>query len=220
MNIWMRNKWACGLVYAPDHRIGGSAHEPDWFEDVSAAEEFDVLMSLALDDALTQEQEAEFARILSEDSELDHLWADWQAFDLAFRTAPSAEPPVDFVAGFEERLLKQERRRRLWFGASVGALAFVLWGTLVMGLAGAGAYVMFNQPGWLISSVRLVAQASVTVQSQVDMFVAALSTALAAPQVQGMAVAYVVFSGLALWFWAWFLRRSVNEQRTATASAS
>ena len=147
----------------------GSDTPLSWADDLPAAEQFDALMSLALDDTLRPDEEAEFERLLAEDPDLGDVWEEWQGFDFAFRTAPSVEPPADFVASFEDRLLKRERRRRLWLGAGVGAIAVVLWSSLAMGLAGAGAYVMFNQADWLTFAVRVVAQWTASVQSQLSM---------------------------------------------------
>ncbi len=199
--------------------MAGSDTPLSWADDLPAAEQFDALMSLALDDTLRPDEEAEFERLLAEEPDLGDVWEEWQGFDFAFRSAPSVEPPADFVASFEDRLLKRERRRRLWLGAGVGAIAVVLWSSLAMGLAGAGAYVMFNQADWLTFAVRVVAQWTASVQSQVSMLASALTTVLSMPQVQGMVFAYMVFSLMALWFWARFLHRSVGEQRAAAARA-
>lgn len=216
MSDWMKKVPGWGIAFAPDGRSAGvDQHAAEWAEDVSESERFDALMSLALDDMLSPAEEAEFERMLAGDAGLSTAWHEWQAFDYAFQSAPQLQPPVDFVASFEGRLMRRERRRRLWLGVGVGLTAVAMWCSLVMGLAGAGAYVMFNQSEWLTGAVRVLVQTTATIQSQTEMVVDAASTALATPQVQAMMLAYVVVAMLALWFWARFLRRSVGAQRPA-----
>lgn len=220
MNDWMKNIRARGIVFAPDGRGSGVKQHQDSSEEVPVSERFDVLMSLALDDMLSSSEEAEFEKMLAGDSGLSDVWYEWQAFDYAFQTAPSVEPPVDFVASFENRMVRRERRRRMWLGISIGVVAVVLWGSLVLGLAGAGAYVMFNQSGWLTSAVRVVVQTTAALQSQLAMFADAMTTALATPQIQGMVFSYMVFAVAALWFWMRFLRRSVETDESAVPNIS
>lgn len=209
----------CGLVYAPDTGGSSAGHAQDAVEQELVSEQFYALMSLALDDRLSPGEEVEFDRMLAEERGLDEIWYDWRAFDRAFHTAPRVEPPVDFVDSFEARLARQERRRHLWFGAGVSAIVLLLWSGLVVGIAGAGAYVMFNQSGWLTRAVRVVAHATASVESFVYALADAATTALSTPQVQGMAVAYIVFAAFALWFWARFLRRSVGAQNASPVNA-
>ena len=144
----------------------------------------------------------------------------WQEFDHAFQSVPNIDPPADFVSSFEGRMLRREKRRRLLLGVGIGLVAVALWSSLIMGLAGAGAYVMFNQADWLTATVRFLVYGSASIQSYISMISTAVATALATPQVQGVAVAYIAFGIFALWIWAMFLRRSVTRRGVIPVAVS
>lgn len=200
-----------GLVYAPAGRESGSERRSQPRSAESGdGDHFDMLMSLALDDMLTPDEMEEFESALDLDTELAKVWDQWQEFDKAFRSSERIQAPSDFVSGFESRLLKRERRRRVWLGIGVGLAAAALWLILVVALVGAGAYVMLSQAEWLAATVRMIVHYSVLVQSQIDSIMSTIAAAVATPQVQVMALAYTVFAAFSLWFWARFLRRTVD----------
>lgn len=212
---------ALGSVFAPDGRGGGTALPASTkIDDVAAGDRFEMLMSLSLDDMLSPDEAVEFERMLADNPDMEQAWGEWQAFDFAFRSAQRIDPPRNFAASIEDRMLKRERRRRLWLGVGIGAIAVALWASLVLGLAGAGAYVMLGQSDWLATAVRVVVQSYATVQTQISAAANALATVLGTPQVQGMLFAYVLFAGLALWFWARFLQRSLDEERGVVSATS
>jgi hypothetical protein len=224
MSKWLDHLQAGNTVFAADGRTQGSAKAEYRMEDVpdgtADPDRFDALMSLALDGQLSADEESEFDGMLALDPSLADVWDEWQGVDFAFRTAPHVEPPRDFVASFEDRLVRQERRRRVWIGAGIGAIALLLWSGLVVGMAGAGVYVMFNEYSWLTGAVRAIVQTYAAVESQIFMLSEAFTTAFSTPEGQGMAIAYITFAGVALWFWARMLRRSVNDATQVAASVS
>ena len=209
-----------GLVYASSDTGSGvySAVRAANNERASVDDEFGMLMSLALDDRLAENEVLLFDEILLDKPDFAEIWNDWQAIDSDFHTAPAIEPPVNFVTSFEERLLRQVRRNRLWWGAGIGLTALFLLGVLVTGLASAGAYVVFNQADWLTSAVRLVVYWSATIQSQLSAYTSMLTAALSTPQAQGMVIVYLAFGMLALWGWAKLLRRTVVQKSTVSTA--
>ena len=210
-----------GIVFSPvgpRGRVKQESQSP--VEETHDDEQFDALMSLALDDMLNPEQAEQFDRALGENPGFVDAWEQWQTLDRTLHSAPRAEPPADFVVAFEGRMRKRERRRRLWLGVAIGLVAVALWGSLVVGLGGASAYVMFNQSGWLVGAVRFLVYCSAFVQGQIAGILSAFGTAVATPQMQGMALAYTVFALFTLWFWAKFLRRSVEHRGSAAMSGA
>ncbi len=173
------------------------------------------LMSLALDNMLQPAEVESFDALLAQDTRLGDEWALWQAVDAKFVAAPTANPSAGFVAEFERRQLQVERRRRLWAGLSVVVAAVLLWSSLVLGLATAGAYVIVNQADWLVTLLHGVAYLSSSLQIQAAALASALTTLLSTPQVQGMLLAYAGVAALTLFAWLRFLRRSVNGSARA-----
>jgi hypothetical protein len=213
MKIGLKGIKFSGLVFAPVDPGGGTGGSGSaQVADSSTDEQFDMLMSLALDDMLGPDETVQFSKMVADDPELGDIWNEWQEFDHAFQSAPSIDPPSDFVSSFEGRMLRREKRRRLWLGVGISLVAVALWSSLIMGLTGAGAYVMFNQSDWLTATVRFLVYGFASVQSYVSVFASTVATALATPQLQGIAVAYIAFGLFALWIWAMFLRRSVARR--------
>ena len=220
MDNTMRGLGFSGVAYSPAG-FGGGAYLQHRSESgqLDTDEDFEALMSLALDGMLSPAEAVQFGRVLDESPSSVAAWEQWQAFDRKFQSTPVVEPPADFVGAFETRLRRKERRARVWLGLSVGLVAVAMWGSLVAGLAGASAYVMFSQSGWLSAAVRFLAYFSVAIQTQIAMVVSAVETAVATPQVQGMVLAYTVGALFTLWFWAKFLRRSVQHQEAMSGSS-
>lgn len=215
-----------GLVFAPDGSQSGS-RRVDMAGDLESEtvqltydDKFEYLMSLALDNMLEADEAALFDEMLAELPQRDEIWNDWQLFDSEFRRVPAVEPPVNFVASFEQRLSTQQRRKRLWLGIAFGAAAIFLWIGLVMGLLGAGAYVMLNQSDWLTAGVRFAVYGSATVQSYITMVMDAANAALGSTELQIVAVVYLLVGTLAIWAWSRFLRRSIDGRYVGTRIVS
>ncbi len=175
------------------------------------------LMSLALDEMLEPSEAELFDKLLAQDSKLDEEWALWRAVDAKLLSAPRPAPSQGFVAEFERRQEQRERRRRLWFGLTVGVMVATLWLGLLAGLAGASAYVMFRQAEALVTLVHSIAYWYSALQSQLDICVSAASTLLGTTQVRGALLVYVAAAALTLACWVRFLRRSVQMESDGPA---
>ncbi len=189
------------------------------FDAESGGERGAWLMSLALDNMLQPADVELFDALVAKDTRLSDEWALWQAVDAKFVAAPAATPSPGFVAEFERRQLQVERRRRLWAGLSVVVVAVLLWSSLALGLATAGAYVIVNQADWLVTLLHGVAYWSSSLQIQAAALASAFATLLSTPQVQGMLLAYAGVAALTLYAWLRFLRRSVNGPARAIVAA-
>ena len=73
-------------------------------EESSIPSEFSLLMSLALDDMLSDEEALRFHQCMEQDPALAEEWQQWQAVDIGLHQEPSVEPPSDFLAKFNQRL--------------------------------------------------------------------------------------------------------------------
>ncbi len=225
MNLGNRLNNTCNRVWATDDRsvsstLGEQALVTDEFiTGLSDDERFEYLMSLALDDMLEPDEAKQFDAMLA-DTGMGESWDEWQRFDTDFRSAPVAQPSSDFVSNFENRLHKQQRRRRIWYGIGIGAVVLILWINLTLCLLGAGAYVMFNQASWLTATVRLAVYISATIEGYITVFSTLIASIMGSPEAQFMAALYITLSGLALWAWTRFLRKSTSPSNNMTTLVS
>lgn len=180
------------------------------------AEEFSLLMSLALDDLLDEEESQRFDELLAKYSAFAEEWQSWQELDRSFKLTPSVAPPASFVHDVEMRLLQQERRRRLFWGIGLGTLVVLLCVGLIGGAVALSAYLLFNQAGLLTEVVRTLAYVSVSIQNWFDTVLAAASTLVGTPQARTFAVLYLVVAGMLLAGWLRLLRRSTRLVETAS----
>ncbi len=189
----------------------GKAAAHDALARMDDVEEFEWLMSLALDNALAPDEAARFDRLLHQAAENEARWERWQALDNAFHEMPAVLPPVDFADKFALRLEIQERQRRLRTGVIFGLAAIALWGSALVGLVMLGALAWSNQGVWMADIIQNVA----TWWSAAGQFVQTLRrTAEAlwsAPQARAVLAAYLVCAVLILGAWFAFLRRSTRE---------
>ena len=186
--------------------------------DAAGAEDFMLLMSLALDGLLDGAEEQRFQRCLAEQPQLAAQWQSWQALDSALHAAPAAIPPQDFVAAVELRLELAERRRRLWLGMAIGLTTVVLWGTVLVAAASAGAFVLVNQASWLSDLVRMLAYGSAAISSWIDSILRSLGAVLGTPQARSFVLLYVVATAGILAGWLHLLRRSTRVPEAIAVS--
>lgn len=178
---------------------------------LNGADEFEWLMSLALDDALDEEEAARFETLLAQEPARLEQWAAWQAMDSAFQHVPAVLPPADFCAKFEQRLAISERQRRLRTGILFGLAAVVLWGSALAGTVMLGALLWTSQDAWLGSLVHNFAYWWAAIQQFGETLVNTGETLWSAPQTR---VAFICYLGIAagiLAAWFVFLRRSLRE---------
>ncbi len=105
-------------------------------------------MDLALDRALSPEQQAQFEQWLEANSEARAAWEALKAADQFLRAAPMAQPRRGFAGRFQARLAQQRSRAR------------AVWGTfaLSLGTLGAAAIVAPMGLGMLVPLVQAAQQ--------------------------------------------------------------
>lgn len=173
-------------------------------------EEFSLLMSMALDNLLDEEEQATFDVFLSSYPTLAEEWQDWQALDAQLQATPSVAPPPDFLLGFDARLLQHERRRRLWWGFAFGAVTVSLWLTVLAGVATLGVYVLLSQPAWLTQLVHSVAFFYANVTHSLASIGATLNAIAGTSEARTFGLAYLLVSASMVATWIAFLRRSTR----------
>lgn len=182
-------------------------------ENKESSMDFELMMSMALDDLLDEEESAQFYADIEYYPMLANQWATWQELDEKLLAEPSMMPPINFVQDFEVRLAKDQRRRRLWLGASIAAVTVVLWTSIIVGTLSAGAYIAVNQGGWVTDQIQFMAYIlhgfTAWVQSVTSALSIVLGTAIVSPQMWGIALGYTALMGGILVFWTRFLRRSM-----------
>lgn len=176
----------------------------------AAVEDFMLLMSLALDGLLDADEERRFQRALAEHPQLAAQWQSWQALDSELHAAPMAAPPRGLVASVALRIEVAERRRRLWLGMAVGLATVLLWGTVLVAVASAGAFLLVNQSSWLSDFVRMLAYGSAAISSWIDSLLRSLDTVLGTPQARGFVLVYGLAAVGILTGWVVLLRRSTH----------
>lgn len=168
-----------------------------------------MLMSMALDGLLNQEEEARFQWLLASDPQAAATWEDWQRIETRFTHVVHAEPPANFVAQFEERLALQESSQVWWSNfIMVAASLVILCGTLA-GVAALGVNAYQNQAQLGSGLIHTLTGFFATGQQWLSALRIALSTS-ATPQTLALAVGYVCAGAAAMLWWIHFLRTSTQ----------
>ena len=173
-------------------------------------EEFSLLMSMALDGLMDEEDAARFEQIQLSYPALAQEWEAWQMLDSQLREMPPVMLPPSFMASFDLRLAQQERRRRLWWGMGFGAMAVVLVASLLVGAAALGAFVMLRQPDWLTQVVHGAAFGYATVAQWFATVESAASVLVRSDQMRMLSVLYALTALAMLGGWVHFLRRTTR----------
>jgi hypothetical protein len=177
----------------------------------NAAEEFEWLMSLALDGELDTGEAARFEALLRREPANQERWLAWQALDNDFQQIPYVLPPLDFGEKLALRLELQERRRRLRTGIIFGLAAVLLWGSILAGVGMLGALVWSNQAVWLSGIVHNFAYWWAGTRQFGQALLDTVEALWSAPETRALLVCYVGASLAILVAWFWFLRRSTHE---------
>ncbi len=181
------------------------------------AETLEVLMSLALDELLDEDGTARLELMLASDAAWSAEWEKWLAVDASLRSAPQVEPPADFLAGVEQKIVQLERRRRLWSGAIIGLSALLLWGSALVGLVSLGAFVLANQATWLNELIHGIALSWVRFTGLMQfLWYGALNLA-STPQALALGICYGVMTAALLGLWIGLLRRTTRAGETLNA---
>ncbi|MEZ4868440.1 MAG: hypothetical protein R3C14_44335 [Caldilineaceae bacterium] len=184
-------------------------------------EEFMLLMSLALDNLLDEDEAARFAIYQTEYSPFARQWDEWQQLHGQLLALPHVMPAADFVQKVECRLVHHERRQRLWLALLFGAVTFVLWITVMTAAIGLGAYLVVNQSSWLGVTIQNLTYTWVEISQWLSGGWEAFVSFAATPQAKGLGAAYLAFTVALLAGWLNFLRRSthLNEPSPQVSAA-
>ncbi len=192
--------------------INRSTEHRHWGDHPTEAqdEEFFLLMSLALDDLLDDEQQATFSGYLNHFSTFASLWAEWQQLHHQMCAMPHAMPTPNFVGRFEVRLAQQERRRRLRQGMWIGLVTLILWVSASAGILAVGTYLFVNQSALLAEAVQSVIYFWAAVVAWFDGLATTVNTFAATPQAVGLGIGYLILTVGLLTGWIQYLRRSTQ----------
>lgn len=180
-------------------------------------EELEWLMSLALDGRLNEADAERLDVLLAAETDGLSVWQNWQTFDTALHSAPAYEPPMDFLAGVEQKVVQWERRRRLWAGMTIGAAALVLWGSALVGLVALGVFVFSNQAIWLSEMIHGITFAWVRFINLVHFVWTALIGFAASPQALALGVCYALVASVMLGLWIGLLRKTTRTDEAVIA---
>jgi anti-sigma factor RsiW len=181
------------------------------------AEEWESLMSLALDDLLDDADAARLDALMASDAGWSAEWQHWQAMDAELRRAPFVEPPAGFLAGVETKLAQLENRRRLRSGIIVGLAAVLLWGSGLVGLLSLGAFVLANQAVWLNQLIHTLALGWVWLSGMAQLLWSGVINVAASPQAMALGVCYAMLAAVLLAGWIRLLRKTTRDSDALTA---
>lgn len=173
-------------------------------------EEFSLLMSLALDELLDEQEQATFERYLVRYTQLATQWQDWQALHRHMTAVPHAMPAPNFVGRFEVQLAQQERRRRLRQGLWIGFVTLMLWIGMVAGVLVVGAYLFVNQSALLANIVQNLIYFWAGLAAWLNSLATTANAFAATPQAVGFGIGYLALTLTMLSGWVVYLRRSTQ----------
>ncbi|BAM00402.1 MULTISPECIES: hypothetical protein [Caldilinea] len=159
----------------------------------SDEQEFEWLMSLALDDRLSIDERARFETLLTKHEELAHVWNSWRWIDRQFAATPAIAPSSGFVQRFEARLAQQEQQRQqrvLLLSAALAVTALVM---VFLAIIGIGALILFTQGQWIGEQLRILAFAYTSLQRWVTSTFETAAALARTPQAQLMGALYTLF---------------------------
>lgn len=199
------------ITFADDKKYAGNPGDGWETPRLKASEEVEWLMSLALDDALDEQEAGRLEWLLRQEPANMDCWMAWQAVDNAFQQAPRAVPAPDFGETFACKLVIRERQRRLRTGVFFGLIAAALWVSALTGLLTLGALVWTNQGNWVGAVLQDI---SYWWSAAGQLGRALLNTGEAlwsAPQTRVLVVCYLAVVVAILSGWFMFLRHFTRE---------
>jgi len=172
--------------------------------------DFDLMMSMALDGMLDEDESAQFYADIEYYPLLAEKWATWQELDEKLMAEPSVMPPPNFVQNFEARLSQEQQRHKFWFGIGIAAITVLLWASIIVGTLSAGAFIAVNQGGWINDQIHSIAYLLHGFTTWVQAAGNTFNIMVASPQMWGIALAYTALMGGILVYWSRLLRRSMQ----------
>ena len=181
-------------------------------------DEFSMLMSLALDDLLDEEEQHLFDGYLAAYPSLANEWFEWQALDAQLVATPSVAPPPDFLINFENRLAQRQRRRHIWVGIGFGAVAMTLWIAAALAATSLGAFILLGQPSWLTQLIHNLAYVYASVNNGMATLSATAGAVAGTTEARTFGLIYIVVSMALVVGWIFFLRHSTRSRAPARAA--
>lgn len=170
-----------------------------------------VLMSMALDGMLDQQERQRLDALVAADPAVAEMWRQWQRVDAAFVETPRMLPVAGFANRFEARLETRLAKERTRQRVIMGIVATVVWMTV---LAAAGVllwFLLMNQGQLMGAFARETAYYGRAVAIGVGALQSTAAATFSAPQSVAIAVAYALATGALLYVWLRFLRRTTLE---------
>ncbi len=173
-------------------------------------EEYGLLMSLALDNLLDEQEACDLQRHLAACAPCDKQWQIWQNIDQQFLMPPEVVPTDDLVAQVNARIEATERRREFRVGVLLAFLTVFIW---TIGFAGVGTvigFLVFNQIGALGDAFHSLTHLWTTVTVLFESIGRALVGLSDNPSAMGVVLCYVAVAVTALAGWTRILRRTIR----------
>jgi hypothetical protein len=186
--------------------ISGSLVQPD------AHEEAYVLMSLALDGMLSEQEELHLNALLAEDSEAAQTWLQWQKMDAMFGDVARVVPVEGFVMRFEQHLDVMERRQLAQRRMLIGATASLAWLATLVLIVALGWFLVVNQTQWMNDFVRELVYYPSAVTIWWRAVLSSFSATVSEPQSLALAGSYAASAMVLLYVWLRLLRRTTREE--------
>lgn len=176
----------------------------------AVVEEFQWLMSLALDGLLEDEDRRRFDAHLAGYPTLAARWEEWQLLDSQLDALPHVQPAPGFVDRFEARLAAQEQhqqQRVLALSLVAAVIAGMLALTSVVGFA---AFLLSTQGPWIGEQIHNTVYLSALMNHWMRSLTDAMFGLAGSPQVQMLGMVYVVVAAGMIVGWVELLRRNAR----------
>lgn len=174
-------------------------------------QEFEWLMSLALDEQLNAAERSRFETLLTEHEELAQTWNAWQRIDHELAATPAIAPASGFVQRFEARLAQQEQQRHQHALLLSAALAMVALAMVFFAVVGVVALILLTQGQWVGEQVRVLAFAYTSLQLWVTSTLETAAALAKTPQAQLLGAVYAFVGVILAAAWAQHLRRATRS---------
>jgi predicted anti-sigma-YlaC factor YlaD len=171
---------------------------------------YQMLMSLALDNLLDSSEEEALALHLSSCSPCNRQWQIWQKVDQQFEMAPLLVEPLDFASAVAARIAVKERRRQAQVGLLLAILTFAVW---AIGFAGMGlllGFVLYSQVTWFGETLHWLAYAWTSASVVVSSLWGILLSLSDNPSAIVVVACYIILAVVSLVGWTHFLRRTTH----------
>jgi hypothetical protein len=174
----------------------------------AAEEEFNWLMSLALDDAQDADDQARFAHYLASYPPLADSWRTWQEMNSALSAQDHVAPAPGFVQRFEARRLAQEHAQQRWLFGFTAIIAVLAGSLMIAATVGLGVYVFGVQGAWLGAQLHNFIYAFAALTTWVSALAGTAAALTSTPQARVLGFGYLALVCAMAAGWTLLIRRS------------